>query len=96
MKDNDITLAPGATAEPNTCGSCKFFKRDMNNGPYEMARGNCEIRMPPLKQYFRTMTYEETGERDRAPNWVSDSAGCDLYRHDGKQYIVQRYIPSKP
>ena len=87
-----ITLPPGATAEPNTCGSCKFFRRCLDQGIYEASSGHCEIVMPPPKQRYRVLTYEETGEVDRAPNWIKDSARCDFYRPDGRKYIVQREV----
>lgn len=91
----EITLPVGATAEPLTCGSCKFFLREMSSGPYEAAAGHCTFRLPPPKQFFKVMTYEETGELDRTANWVKDTHGCDLYQPDKKSYIVQRIVPLK-
>lgn len=90
-----ITLPVGASAEPETCGSCKFFKRGpLTDGPYEGSSGDCGIRMPPQKEFYKKMTYEEVGESDRSPNWIKDTFGCDLYRADGKTYIVQRKVGS--
>jgi len=87
------TLAPGATAEPNTCGSCKFFGRDRD---YDGATGKCQIVLPKKlacqwdirgidpKQKDR----EYTGNEDQ----IRDTDRCDLYKPDGKQYIVQRIV----
>ncbi len=78
-----ITLPVGATAEPDTCGSCRFFKRGWNT--YESA-GKCYIKLPPWVQY-------KPVPRDEAdPFWVRDTDRCDLQQHTGERYIVQREV----
>ena len=89
----EITLPLDCSAEPDTCGSCKFFDRTMRDGPYEMSSGHCRFKLPPFEEKYRVLTYVETGESDRAANWIKDTHACDLYRPDGKVYIVQRRIP---
>ena len=90
---NEIVLAVGCSAEFGTCGSCHFFRRSMDSGPYEMKTGDCTFRLPPLPRRYKEMSYEETGESGRSPQWVQDTFGCDLYKPDGKVYIVQRRVP---
>jgi hypothetical protein len=41
----EITLAVGASAEPDTCGSCKFFERNSDGPSYRM-HGVCRIKLP--------------------------------------------------
>lgn len=95
---NEITLSLGATAEANTCGSCKFFKRKNDNGPYDSAYGKCEIVLPKkfveqfqyrdLDDRFRKNDREYTGNEDQ----IKDNDRCNLYQSDGKSYIVQRRV----
>jgi hypothetical protein len=93
---NEITLTPGASAEPNTCGSCKFFERknyDERRGVY----GFCRIELPKkiaTQWNIRAIDpkmkdAEYTGNEDQ----IKDTDRCDLQRPDGKVYIVQRRIP---
>lgn len=98
---NEITLGVGAGAEPDTCGSCKFFERkdaEYNNctGSY----GFCRIVMPAKVASQGDVRYidpkrkdqEYTGNEDQ----IKDTDRCDLYRFSGHAYIVQRRIPSGP
>jgi hypothetical protein len=95
---NEITLAVGASAEPGTCGSCKFFERK-SDGEWEAARGFCKIVLPKkmATQWDirgvdpKQKDGEYTGNEDQ----IKDTDRCDLQRPDGKVYIVQRRIPSE-
>lgn len=88
----EITLPIGATAELNTCGSCKFFER----GNYDSVYGQCKIKLPKKiaeKWDIRSIDpkqkdREYTGTEDQ----IKDSDCCDFYHHDGKVYIVQRRV----
>jgi hypothetical protein len=89
---NEITLPVDATVEPDTCGSCKFFRRKSDN-PYYVAEGWCVIELPPPKERFAPKPYVEgNGDEYRAPNITKDTSRCDLQRPDGKSYIVQRRV----
>ena len=83
---NEIILPVGNTAEPNTCGSCKFFYRSGDRS------GNCNIKLPP-----QIAIDNKGNEKDyvRNPNTVNDDNRCDFYQPDGKIYIVQRRIEPK-
>jgi len=74
-----IKLEVGATAEPNTCGSCKFFERVKDHG-------HCNIRIPPW------VAYKPYNTNSLPPNFVYDADGCDLYRHSGETYIVSKVV----
>lgn len=90
-----ITLAVGATAEPDTCGSCKFFQR---KDDWRAGFGDCRIKLPRkfAEQWqIRKLTpkpkdyeYEYTGNEDQ----IKDTDRCDLHRPDGNVYIVQRLV----
>ena len=85
-----ITLSPGATSDPDTCGSCKFFRRLSYCGDVNASTGSCEFRLPQkLYILFASKPYQE-GDEDRTR--VADTCRCDLYRPDGKRYIVQRIV----
>ena len=88
-----ITLPPGATADFDTCGSCKFFRRDRE---YDSAFGKCGIVLPKKTESqwdIRRIDPAQknagyTGNEDRQ----RDNESCDLYQSDGKRYIVQRIV----
>ena len=88
-----ITLTPGCTAEHDTCGSCKFFRRDRE---YDSTYGQCGFVMPKkiaVQWDIRRVdpaqkNAEYTGNEDRQ----KDTDRCDLHRPDGKRYIVQRIV----
>lgn len=95
----EIILPVGSSAEPDTCGSCKFFERKGDNEYYRM-HGFCRIELP--KKFFTQRDLrifavtnkiwkdqEYTGNEDQ----IKDTDRCDLYRYSGKVYIVQRRIP---
>jgi len=94
MTDAPITLPPGCTAEHDTCGSCKFFERDGYD--YSRIYGKCRIVLPSkvAMQYDvraidpKHKDDEYTGNEDQ----IQDTNRCDLWRSDGKTYIVQRKI----
>lgn len=92
---NETTLSVGASAEPDTCGSCKFFERkdyDERRGIY----GFCRIALPAKIAQQSTIRMidpkmkdqEFTGNEDQ----IKDTDRCDLQRSDGKVYIVQRRV----
>jgi hypothetical protein len=91
----EITLSPGASAEPDTCGSCKFFERK-NDGEFYRMHGFCRIKLPekiPEQSAIRCIDpkqkdREYTGNEDQ----IKDTDRCDLQKPDGKVYIVQRRI----
>ena len=87
------TLALGANAEPNTCGSCKFFRRDRD---YDSASGKCEIVLPKKLASQRDIRSIDPKQKDREytgnEDQIKDTDRCDLYKSDGKQYIVQRIV----
>lgn len=86
----EIVLPVGASAEPNTCGSCKFFRRTMDAGDYAMRSGTCGFVLPPkLAQMFAARPSKDDDEW----GWrLPDTQRCDLQRPDGKAYIVQRRV----
>ena len=98
MTTNEITLSVGCSAEPNTCGSCKFFERKGLDQPYNQTQGFCRIVLPKkiAEQIDIRMIdpkqrdAEYTGNEDQ----IKDTDRCDLYHFSGKVYIVQRRIPS--
>lgn len=92
---DEITLPVGCSAEPDTCGSCKFFERKGDNEYYRMS-GFCRIKLPakiPEQWAIRDIDpkqkdREYTGNEDQ----IKDTDRCDLQRPDGKTYIVQRRV----
>jgi len=89
-----ITLPLGSTAEPDTCGSCKFFKRaDAASYPCNQDRGWCRFVLPPMMQKFVLYQYKSDEEGDGwGPRARNDTERCDCQVSDGKNYIVQRLI----
>lgn len=85
----EITLPVGATAEPDTCGSCKFFVRLDDLRPVN--QGRCNIKLPPM-----LATKYETTKGDVENSYQfdlkQDASRCDLYRPDGNAYIVSRRV----
>lgn len=82
---NEITLPVGATAEPDTCGSCRFFRRGENSIE---SYGRCNIVLPPK---YATKPYPVRDDELPASH-MQDTARCDLHRPDGNVYIVQRVV----
>lgn len=93
---NEIVLRVGASAEPDTCGSCKFFER--RDDEWSPTRGFCRFKFPEkiatqwdIRRVDPKMKDQEyTGNEDQ----IKDTDRCDLYRFSGQVYIVQRRIPS--
>lgn len=89
MSDNQaaqdpIRLDVGATADPNTCGSCQRFERtEPWNGT---AGGYCLLRLPP--QYAR----KPWGGESKPHDVVRDTDSCDLHVHTGKAYLVTKVV----
>lgn len=93
----EITLPIGATAEPDTCGSCKFFRRKDDGCTPGSVWGKCGFVMPPIIATSWDIRGLDPKQKDREytgnEDTIKDTARCDLYRHSGKVYIVQRRIP---
>lgn len=91
----DITLGVGATAEHNTCGSCRFFDRDSDT-LYDRAYGRCRFKFPEKMVEQSTIRTLDPKQRDREytgnEDRIKDTDRCDLYQQDGKTYIVQRRV----
>ncbi len=94
---NEITLPVGASAEPDTCGSCKFFRRrSIDENRYYGMYGECGFKFPAkvVDQWAlrgidpKQKDREYTGNEDR----IKDTDRCDLQQPDLKVYIVQRRI----
>jgi hypothetical protein len=90
----DVILGLGMTAEPNTCGSCVFFgRRDFTEFYIKnesvvrdaMRGGYCKIVLPPQ------VALRPQGEGAPTNN-TNDTDRCDLWKSDGKTYIVSRRI----
>lgn len=85
----EIILPLGASAEPNTCGSCRFFGRRTEK--YSAYAGVCNIELPPMiatKYYVGKESIENSDQFIR----TRDRSRCDFQSPDGKVYIVQRRI----
>lgn len=95
MAAAEITLGVGASAEPDTCGSCKFFDRKTDN-PYYSAYGQCRFTFPAKIATAWNIRDIDPKQRDREytgnEDQIKDTDRCDLHRHDGKIYIVQRRV----
>lgn len=93
----EITLIPGASAEPDTCGSCKFFERKNVDG-YENhgSWGFCRIMLPKKVAVQMNIRMLDSKERDQEytgnEDQIKDTDRCDFQRPSGKTYIVQRRI----
>lgn len=91
---NEITLPVGASAEPDTCGSCRFFERGRD---WESAYGRCRIKLPTKVADQWAIRAIDPKQKDREytgnEDQIKDTDRCDLQRPDGKVYIVQRRIP---
>lgn len=85
---DEITLPLGSSAEPGTCGSCKFFYRiGADYGQSYQHMGRCNIKLPPMNYADKGWDGEGFGPRS-----LQDNQTCDLQRPDGRVYIVQRRI----
>lgn len=85
-----VTLPVGASAEPDTCGSCKFFVRMDDLRP--ISQGRCNIKLPPMVATQYDIPREKGWENSYQFDMKQDSERCDLQRPDGKVYIVQRMV----
>lgn len=83
QSQDPIKLEVGATAEPGTCGSCKFFERTKDA---DARGGYCNICIPPW------VAHKPYNTNSLPPNFVYDADSCDLYRHSGKAYIVSEVV----
>jgi hypothetical protein len=94
---SEIILTPGATAEPNTCGSCRFFNRNpTGDGEQYRMNGICVFKFPPKMptpwDIRRIDPKYKDDEYTGTEMWIKDTDSCDLYKPDGKYYIIQRRI----
>lgn len=87
---SEITLPLGASAEPDTCGSCKFFIRDADIWP--VSSGRCNFKMPPGVATRYDIAKDGEPENSYQYDRKVDIERCDLQRPDGNIYIVQRKI----
>ena len=89
----EITLSVGCSAEPDTCGSCRFFARD---GDYDRAQGKCNIKLPKKLADQWDIRRIDPAQKNReytgTEDQIKDTDRCDLQRPDGNVYIVQRRI----
>jgi hypothetical protein len=91
---NEITLPVGSSAEPDTCGSCKFFRRMTNNGDWYYMNGWCTFKFPGrVVEQWQMRGLDKNREGGDDPDRIKDTDRCDLYKFSGKVYIVQRRIP---
>lgn len=88
---SEIILPIGASAEPDTCGSCKFFVRDADLWP--VGRGRCKFKMPPGVATKYDIPQDREAENSYQYDRTLDTERCDLQRPDGRVYIVQRRVP---
>lgn len=88
----EITLPVGASAEPDTCGSCKFFVRLGDLRP--AGQGRCKFKMPPGVATRHDIAKDGEVENSYQFDRVEDTDRCDLQRPGGKVYIVQRRVPA--
>lgn len=90
---NETTLAVGCTAEPDTCGSCRFFER---RNEYDSAYGRCRIKLPSKLAEQQDIRGIDPKQKDReytgTEDQIRDTERCDLQQPDGKVYIVQRRV----
>lgn len=94
---NEIILTPGASAEPDTCGSCKFFERKpVNDGEWHRMNGFCRFLFPAKIALQSDLRAIDPAQRDAEytgnENMIKDTDQCDLHKPDGKVYIVQRRV----
>lgn len=92
----EVELKEGQSAEPNKCGSCKFFKRNdvpetrtIRGGPQfevDIWRGRCGWRPPP----WLDRAAKETDGTFMNSREVLDTDSCDLYRTSGATFIQKR------
>lgn len=92
--NTEIVLPVGANAEPDTCGSCKFFKR--RDEMYSAAHGFCMFVVPQKVATRHDLRNADPKQQDREytgnEDQIKDTSRCDLYHFSGKTYIVQRRI----
>lgn len=81
---SDIELKLGQTAQPGTCGSCKFFSR-AGADIYGVQMGLCNIKLPP--QIEIKSGNNTDGDYVGPTNRINDSDRCDFHRPTGEIYI---------
>lgn len=91
-----IELELGQTAQPEKCGSCKFFGRRAGPGDLPSyikgdtrvqlsGAGYCNLKLPPQ--------YQIKGQGEGAPtNWINDTGSCDLWKWSGVVYVEKRVV----
>lgn len=83
---NPVVLPIGATADPDTCGSCRHFGR---SDQYGDDRGVCNISLPPW-----VVERQAASDNDDyvTPRLMKGSMRCDLQQPTGKFYQVSRRV----
>lgn len=95
-KPAEVMLLVGATAEPNTCGSCQSFRRRVDSGEWYSTNGTCNFKFPTKVAEMANIREVDPRRRDQEytgnEDMIQDTDRCDLYRSTGLTYIVQRRV----
>ena len=86
-----IRLGERQSAEPNTCGSCQFYRRPDDSSP----RGDCSLKMPPWIKLLHSHASERSGatesfENSTDPTMVYDNQTCSFWMSSGFSYVQDR------
>ena len=71
LMSKDIHIKPGQSAEPNECGSCRYFYR--HNDTFSGA-GTCGIRLP------KKIPWRACADDEGSPILQKDTDGCDFWK----------------
>ena len=96
-----IRLGERQSAEPNTCGSCDYYRGSSGD-----SRGNCGFKMPPWIRLLHAHASETTIARDGStggrpamtetfensgdPTMVYDTQTCSFWAPSGLTYVQDR------
>lgn len=71
-----LTLLTGQKADPETCGACRYFRRETSDPMYKHVsrQGDCTLKLPP--QIARTPWNGES----KHPSVTSDTDTCSFFR----------------
>jgi hypothetical protein len=86
MKNDDIVLAIGQSANSGECGACYFFGR-RGNVEYDN-NGYCKFKLPPTRVYQKQVWDGNSQPLDT----VYDVDSCNFWKSDGKTYIVSKRV----
>lgn len=76
----EFVLGENQSAEPNTCGSCRFFLRKENDLGWT---GTCTINLPPWAMTM--LTPVEAGNSPERSH--ADNRYCDLYQKSPYTFV---------